>query len=255
MLQLQPSPPSFVEVRRRFGFRSIEIGRWVTRAERDRAAEQFYQALVDLMQTLRVPEAVISLRGQLGLQYGIGGQPGVAAHYIPATRQLALAKNAGAGSLAHEWFHGFDHYMGDKAYTPELQATRYPFASTGWAKHFTPVEHRLNELLQNAFRTIALNDDETDSPLVVNSRKADQQHGIRYYALPEELCARAFEAFVEDCGPTNRFLVRGTRFSDDAKAGLYPQGEHRQRINDAFSRYFQALGFAIAREQLRQQAG
>ena len=93
------------------------------------------------------------------------------------------------------------------------------------------------------------------APLVVNSRKADQQHGIRYYALPEELCARAFEAFVEDCGPDNRFLVRGTRFSDDAKAGLYPQGEHRQRINDAFSRYFQALGFAVAREQLRQQAG
>src|SRR5690606_14598762 len=69
MLQLQPSPPSFVEVRRRFGFRSIEIGHWVTRAERNRAAEQFYQGLVDLMQTLRVPEAVISLRGQLGLQY------------------------------------------------------------------------------------------------------------------------------------------------------------------------------------------
>ena len=125
MLQLQPSPPSFVEVRRRFGFRSIEIGRWVTRAERDRAAEQFYQALLDLMQTLRVPEAVISLRGQLGLQYGIGGQPGVAAHYIPATRQLALAKNAGAGSLAHEWFHGFDHYMGDKAYA---RAPGYPLS-------------------------------------------------------------------------------------------------------------------------------
>src|SRR5690606_26970889 len=181
-------------------------------------------------QTLRVPEAVISLRGQLGLQYGIGGRPGVAAHYIPATRELALAKNAGAGSLAHEWFHGFDHYLGDKAYKLEAQAGRHPFASTCWANHFTPVEDRLNQLPQYAVRTIALNDDGTDSPLVVSSRKADKQYDIRYYALPEELCASAFEAFVEDCGPTNRFLVRGTRFSDDAKAGLYPQGEHRQRI-------------------------
>src|SRR5690606_561016 len=150
----------------------------------------FYQALVDLMQTLRVPEAVISLRGQLGLQYGIGGQPGVAAHYIPATRQLALAKNAGAGSLAHEWFHGFDHYLGDKAYKLEPKAGRHPFASTGWANHFTPVEHRLNELLQSVFRTIALNDDDTDSALVVSSRKADKQYDIRYYALPKN-CAPA----------------------------------------------------------------
>ena len=97
MLQLQPSPLPFVEVRRRFGFRSIEmaIGHLCRTRPGGRAV---YQALVDLMQTLRVPEAVISLRGQLGLQYGIGGRPGVAAHYIPATWQLALAKNAGAGS-------------------------------------------------------------------------------------------------------------------------------------------------------------
>src|SRR5690606_36071311 len=111
------------------------------------------------------------------------------------------------------------------------------------------------ELLQHAFRTIALNDDGTDSPLVVSSRHADKQHDIRYYVLPEELCARAFEAFVEDCGPNNRFLVRGTRFSDDAKAGLYPLGNQGQCLSDAFSRYFQGLGDAVKRGQLREQAG
>ena len=95
---------SFVTVRRRFDFRSIEVGRWVTPQERDRAAGRFYQALCVLMTILRGPEPLISLRSTLGLQYGIGGRLGVAAHYIPATRQLALAKNAGAGSLAHEWF-------------------------------------------------------------------------------------------------------------------------------------------------------
>ena len=98
------SAVSFATVRRRFDFRSIEVGRWVTPQERDRAAGRFYQALCDLMTILRGPEPLISLRSTLGLQYGIGGRLGVAAHYIPATRQLALAKNAGAGSLAHEWF-------------------------------------------------------------------------------------------------------------------------------------------------------
>ncbi|WP_227712297.1 LPD1 domain-containing protein [Marinobacter zhanjiangensis] len=72
-----------------------------------------------------------------------------------------------------------------------------------------------------------------------------------YYARPEEVCARAFEAFVEDSQPANSFLVRGTRSSDEARAGLYPQGEHRQHIRQAFTAYFAALGAALYREQAR----
>ncbi len=71
---------SFITVRRRFDFRSIEVGRWVTPHERDRAAGRFYWALTDLLVILKGPEALVSLRGSLGLQYGIGGRPGVAAH-------------------------------------------------------------------------------------------------------------------------------------------------------------------------------
>lgn len=92
-------PVSFVDVRRRFDFSSIRIGRWVSAEEQHRAAGYFYDALCDLMTILSVPETVISLRGTLSLEYGIGGQKGVAAHYIPAQRVFALAKNAGPGSM------------------------------------------------------------------------------------------------------------------------------------------------------------
>ena len=60
-------PVSFVTVRRRFEFRSIEVGRWVTEPEKDRAAVRFYQALCDLMTVLNGPESLISLRGTLGV--------------------------------------------------------------------------------------------------------------------------------------------------------------------------------------------
>lgn len=103
-MSFNQTPINFVMIRRQFDFRGIEMGRWVTTEERDRAAVNFYRALEDLMSVLQGPEVLISLRGTLGLQYGKGGRPGVAAHYVPATRQLSLAKNAGAGSLAHEWF-------------------------------------------------------------------------------------------------------------------------------------------------------
>ncbi|EHJ05833.1 MULTISPECIES: CLCA_X family protein [Marinobacter] len=245
------SAVSFVTVRRRFDFRSIEVGRWVTPQERGRAAGRFYQALCDLMTILRGPEPLISLRSTLGLQYGIGGRLGVAAHYIPATRQLALAKNAGAGSLAHEWFHAFDHYMGGKAYR-NAGPFGFAFASSAWLNSVSSKPHPLNERLGACFQAIMLTEDGTaPSTLFRASLMADQHLRTVYYTKPEELCARAFEAFIEDSQPRNRFLVNGTVHSHEAKAGLYPQGEHRQRINDAFQCYFAALGAALYREQAK----
>ncbi|MFG1488531.1 hypothetical protein ABMA58_04720, partial [Oceanospirillum sp. HFRX-1_2] len=65
----------FIRLRRRFDFRSIEIGRWVTEKEKRDAAGRFYDALCDLMLILGVPESVISMRGSLALHYGTGGRP------------------------------------------------------------------------------------------------------------------------------------------------------------------------------------
>lgn len=238
---------SFVTVRRRFDFRSIEIGRWVTPAERDHAAGRFSHALDDLMTVLQGPEQLVSLRGTLGLQYGIGGRLGVAAHYLPASRQLALAKNAGAGSLAHEWFHAFDHYIGAKAF---LHPASMQFASSAWLKGAMQKRHILNQRLVECFKAVILTDDGTQpSPLFDASQKADNQLKVVYYTKPEEMCARAFEAFVEDCQPGNRFLVNGTIYSEEAQAGLYPRGWQRQRIHQAFRGYFSALGDALYREQ------
>jgi len=86
------------------------------------------------------------------------------------------------------------------------------------------------------------------SELFLCSRKADSAMGVLYYAKPEEMCARAFEAYIEDARPMSSFLVRGSRHSDEAKAGLYPRGEQRVVINAAFQHYFQSLGGALYRE-------
>lgn len=234
---------TFLNIRKQYDFRSIEIGRWVTPEEKDRAAVHFDRALADLMATLQGPEELISLRGHLGLQYGIGGRPGVAAHYLPASRQLSLAKNAGAGSLAHEWFHALDHYLADKAFQTARPTS---FASSCWINNQPGIDHPINNLLGDCFQAILLdNSGHQPSTLFEKSQKADQQLGVFYYARPEEVCARAFEAFVEDTGPGNNFLVKGTRYSDEAQAGLYPQGEERRQINRAFKAYFSTLGAAL----------
>jgi hypothetical protein len=126
----------------------------------------------------------------------------VAAHYIPATRQLALAKNAGAGSLAHEWFHAFDHYMGNKAFHNPV---RNGFASSAWLDSKKQKQHPLNVWLEHCFRTILLNESGTEpSDQFLCSQQADKKLKVLYYARPEELCARAFEAFIEDSRPSWR---------------------------------------------------
>ena len=245
----------FLEVRKRFDFRSVEIGRWVTDDEKQRNAVLFYDALCDLMTVLSGTESLISLRGSLALQYGIGGRPGVAAHYTPATRSFSLAKNAGPGSIAHEWFHAFDHYISDKLFdsagthsaSSGHSARSSQFGSKRWLMNQTPVVHPLNNLLQACYQAVLLTDGGTEpSDLFRQSAKADKAAGRIYYSQPEELCARAFEAFVQDSTScSNSFLVSGTLGTDEAKMGLYPRGEHRVKINYLFGRYFSSLGQAL----------
>ena len=237
---------TFADLRRRFGFRSIAIGNWVTREEQARAAHQFTRALEDLMELLGGPEQLVSLRGTLTLNYGTGGQPGVAAHYEPARRCLALAKNAGPGSLAHEWFHALDHYLADKAFDPVPDGA---FASRAWLDEAPLVSHPLNRLLAACFHAVILSEDgQQPSELFSASARVDAQYRTHYYSRPEELCARAFEAFVQDRAPGSAFLAKGTKRSLEAQLGLYPRAQQRQRINRAFQAYFQQLGAALWRQ-------
>lgn len=246
----------FVQLRRRFDFRSIEIGRWVTKQEKSDAAGRFYDALCDLMLILQVPESVISLRGTLALHYGTGGRPGVAAHYAPNQRAFALAKNAGPGSIAHEWFHALDHYLADKAF---VTAGGIRFASGLWLEQGAGdqdlIPHRLNQKLSDCFAAIMLNESgEEPSELFKASLVADKATGMNYYSQPEELSARAFEAFVQDSVIKNNFLVKGTKASTEAQHGLYPQGEERERINARFRDYFSLLGRAVKHQAERDSA-
>jgi len=252
--------PDFLTIRQLFGFRGVDIGRWVSDKEQEKAAGLFFDALCDLTQILIGPQGrayptpkllkirreLISLRGTLGLQYGTGGRPGVSAHYSPLQRNFALAKNAGPGSIAHEWFHAFDHYIAGKMFQQDMLKPDTDFASKLWVNDHEMVEHPLNQLLADCYHAILISEDgETPSDLFKASVVADKQNNSFYYSQPEEICARAFEAFIQDSVIKNNFLVKGTKESAEAKAGLYPKGEQRLQINRYFQQYFSTLGRAL----------
>jgi hypothetical protein len=234
---------SFQDVVKVFGFRTVTVGKWVTCEEQQIAANLFFDALCDFMDILQVPEAVISLNKTLSLAFGRGGRKHSSAHYEPQTQVLALAKNAGGGSLAHEWFHAFDHYICDKLF---VNSKKQQFASQTWLEDNKLREHALNNKLSECFKSIFL-DTFTNLPsdYVNRSAMADKILKTYYYARPQELSARAFEACIQDQFRKNTFLVKGTKKSPEAKVGIYPQEGHRRTISKNLLDYFYHLGQAM----------
>ena len=235
---------SFLDIVKIFGFRTATIGKWVTKNEQQLAANLFFDALCDLMDILHVPEKVVSLNGSLSLAFGSGGRKYSNAHYDAKNRRLALAKNAGGGSLAHEWFHAFDHYICRKLYTC---CEDFEFASECWLNdHHPMLKHALNDKLSLCFESIFLATQNNQvNDYVLRSAQADKTLKIFYYAQAQELSARAFEAIVQDHVIKNAFLVQGTKQSPEAKLGIYPQNQIRERISKNFVDYFFYLGQAI----------
>lgn len=242
---------SFLDIKHTFGMGSIRVGSWVTREEKDLAANLIFDSLADLAFILALPPKAMGLRGQLNFAFGCGGRKGVQAHYAPYLRELALAKNAGAGALAHEFWHAFDHYIADKAFaihSPSDSRKKLLFASDCWLNNIPTIAHPLNNRLMSIFNTTLLSDDSLDKhDYVSRSVLADKAMSKNYFSLPTEMMARAFESAVETCTEiSNPYLVSGTTTAKTLP--LFPEIPHRHKIFIALQNYFQPLGMALSNE-------
>lgn len=97
-----------------FALRGVEFGNWNNQDERQELLNDAYDGLMDLSSVLGVKPQSLSLGGDLALAFGARGKglSGASAHYEPSYSVINLTKKNGSGSLAHEWLHAFDHYMG-----------------------------------------------------------------------------------------------------------------------------------------------
>lgn len=239
---------SFADIQKVFEFPHITIGRWVTANEQQLAANLFFDALCDLADILQVKESVLSLNQTLSLCFGSGGQRHSSAHYDPAKRQLALAKNAGGGALAHEWFHAFDHYICQKMFA---DTKPQDFASQAWLNGKVLVQHPLNQIMADFFATLFVHES-APNDYVRSAIQADRAMHSYYFARPQELAARAFEAIIQDHPYKNSFLVQGTKKSLEARLGVYPRGSFRIQLGNSLMLYFRSLAQALARQDAKR---
>ena len=95
-----------------FKIRGGEFGNWLNEAERQTNMNMAYDSFKDLAKALNINDADIAMGGRLNIAFGSRGRKGAAAHYEPLREVINLTKMKGAGSLAHEFFHGMDDVSG-----------------------------------------------------------------------------------------------------------------------------------------------
>ena len=170
----------------RFGFRATEFGNWNNQEERQQVMNHAYDALLDMADILEIPPAAVSLNGELALAFGARGHGlvGAAAHYEPQYAVINLTKMAGAGHLAHEWFHALDHYVGrldSKAKSEKTQNKNgnlvYPSQDRSYlfASHGFLSEHRskARKELADAYKDLIKTMTHKAETYVEDTRRAD----------------------------------------------------------------------------------
>lgn len=98
-----------------FDFRGGEFGNWNNQKDRQAYLNYIFDSLVDLSFIMKSPLDFIGLgkhNKKLAIAFGARGKSCALAHYEPERVVINLTKMKGAGSLAHEFGHAFDDFLG-----------------------------------------------------------------------------------------------------------------------------------------------
>ncbi len=192
-------------------FRGVEFGNWVPQIERAAHLNEAYDALFDLCTVLDVTTKEITLSQQLALAFGARGSGKAMAHYESFLRVINLTRKKGAGSLAHEWFHGFDNYLCILFGQNLLFASENP------------------ELIENYDIAVSLSElTKTIKGLDFyrRSENADKYRSKPYWSTMSELAARAFEVYIveklAEKGYYNDYLANIKTMEDYSRDDTYP---------------------------------
>lgn len=238
------------EFRNTFGFRGVEFGNWVNQNERQQSINEAYDALMDLASVLKLSPKAISLGGELGFAFGARGSGKHNAHYEPDKIVINLTKTKGAGSVAHEWWHGIDNYFSRKRGVKTGYVTESPRQRI--TREGTPDESVRKEMI-DAFKGVV--DVIRNSKLPERSKDLDKGRSNVYWSTPIEMTARAFENFVIEklaqTGYVNDYLanlksvdewIKDSKGAIDATKNYpYPLADETHSINEAYQNFFDTI--------------
>lgn len=282
-----------------FGFRGVQFGNYVNEAEGMRAINSAYDALLDLAETLNIDPKNISfpkegLRdeidpktekptgrkvpiGRMGIAFGARGKGGkAAAHYEPDLHVINITKNAGDGTLAHEWMHALDFALR----ASKTDGARYTQIvnelKTGLQKKYDMLGaiSQLDRLLTGSS---FIKGNKSRGPIKTGEDyishfwyqwagrtgttfAAEAKELGAYWKDPVELWARAGEAAIYDMIPGKSPYLVSDWVSDShvtKAAGYrgtpYPTGDERAMFTAMYAGFFNALRFVNGEVTIDQE--
>ena len=215
-----------------YPFRGVQFGNWVNQKERQANINKAYDALADLGSVVGMNGKAITFGGDLALAFGArgkGGKNAPMAHYEPAQNVINLTKKNGAGTLAHEWFHGFDMFVGRQS---------------GAVNYFSEIGAVLDHKFDNALKTMNdIKDSIRSMDFYTNSKEYDGGRSKNYWSTDVELLARAFESHVSEklrvLEVSNGYLVN---YIDGSE--VYPSKEDLKILSPLFEKFIMEAKYA-----------
>ena len=214
------------------GFDGLQFGKTVTDPERAHHQTKLVESVMDLADILGLPDNFISLGGTLSIGLGSRGVGSALAHYEPVEKIINLTRKNGVGSLAHEWGHAMDNYLGGGAsFLTELRGTPS-----------TDVQQKMSSLIsvsnKSAYRDRLLK----HLQQLVNDQKMSAKQANGYWLSKKEVFARTFERYVqfklEDQGRENTYLAGYNKEKNDP---LWPNDDEMKELAPVFDDLFDAV--------------
>jgi hypothetical protein len=237
----------------RMGMRGLQFGNSVTDEERAHHLRKTAEALVDLADVTGLPDRAISLDGQLGLAFGARGKGRAAAHYEPGTKVINITRKNGVGTLAHEWGHALDDYIGARSprgqffaktgdtYLSEQTSPRFWDGTRGHASQEDDPVWKAMDGVRNAIK---------DTDYSQTLREGLREYGItpqkskgqwNYWTSGREVFARTFERYVQHKlktkGQENTYLS-----GLGGESPLWPNKEQIAKMAPALDELMKAVG-------------
>ncbi len=120
-------PSEFIDV---FKFAGVQFGKWLPQDERQKVMNLAFDGLMDLAWVMGVPPGAIGFGKRISVAFGARGGGGTkSAHYEAEERIFNFTRFSGAGNVAHEWAHAYDHVAGEAGLEPGSGGIR---SGTGW---------------------------------------------------------------------------------------------------------------------------
>lgn len=217
----------------RYGLRGGEFGNYTTSKDRLGSINMAYDAFEDLYKAIGISAKDISLGGNLAIAFGARGRGNAMAHYEPVKNVINMTKMRGAGSLAHEWAHAMDMYIGNH------------FGLHGFMSGSVNADG-VPDSAKALVQSFVTKPDGTETDFYAASKSFDgnyKQAGNGYWASNHEMFARAFACYVKDKlgDKKSDYLVGHAECATDGVFKAYPVGEERIIINDNFDKFFEEM--------------